>query len=93
MSSTGIVSDDVLCFTGRFRYIDLCDAADLSRSYGCTISKNLTNQVSKLVIGENPVHAILDCAIEDGMELVTEKQFCAFFDVEYAEVKEQRREF
>ena len=93
MSSTELRSDDVLCFSGKFRYIDRTDAADLARGYGCTISKNLTNQVSKLVIGENPVNSTLDRAIEDGIELITEKQFCEFFDVEYSETYERRTEF
>lgn len=93
MSSTELRSDDVICFSGKFRYIDLTDAAELARGYGCTISKNLTNQVSKVVIGENPANSTLDRAIEDGIELVTEKQFCAFFDVECSEANERRREF
>lgn len=93
MSSTELRSDDVVCFSGKFRYIDLTDAAELARGYGCTISKNLTNRVSKVVIGENPANSTLARAIEDGIELITEKQFCEFFDVEYSEANQRRREF
>lgn len=82
MSNTVFKPGEVICFHGSFRFVDHIDACQLAHDFGCEISQNLTKRVTKVVIGRSPTERILNRAIEEGITLITEKQFCEFFDVE-----------
>lgn len=79
MSNMEFEPNDVIFFDGTFRFVDHTGASQVAQNFGCEISHNLTHWVSKVVIGTRPKETILNRAIEEGITLVTEKQFCEFF--------------